>query len=225
MKDPKKIEASGGRFRRAMLGHLGFGAMAALIGFGTQTCLNGALYRRLGPVRARGGTGAMLLGLGSGFCQTFGKVVTTALFLRHLQSDKARYGLAIGSTIGLGFGLAEGLLLAAKHGIPRGLGLIERSIAVWFHDFSGGLIALAFIRRHFWPIGLVIFIHTLIDGLAVALARKISVYLFEVIFLVLTLLSWIIYRLAFNAVVSPENFNGVGETRFPAFLTKKTPKP
>lgn len=225
MKNPKNIELTEGRFRGAVLGHLGSGAMAALIGFGTQTCLNGALLRRLGPVAAKGGAGAMLLGFGSGFCQTLGKVATAALFLRHFQFDKARYGLAIGSTIGLGFGLTEVLLLAAKHGLPRGLGLIERSIAVWFHGYSGGLIALAFIRRHFWPVGLVIFIHTLIDGLAVALARKISVYFFEVIFLVLTLLAWIIYRFAFNAVVSPNNLTAAGDARFPLFLTRMTQKP
>jgi hypothetical protein len=220
MKNPKNIETTEGRFEGAMFGHLGSGAIAALIGFTTQTCLNGALYRRLGPVAARGGTGAMLLGFGSGFCQTLGKVATAALFLHNFQSDKARHGLAIGSTIGLGFGLTEVLLLAAKYGIPRGLGLIERSIALWFHNYSGGLVALAFIRRHFWPIGLVIFIHTLIDGLGVALARKISAYLFEVIFLILTMLAWLIYRFEVNAVVSPKNFADPRETR-----SRKAPKP
>lgn len=221
MKNPKDNEASEGRFHGSLLGHLGSGALATLIGFGTQTYLNGALLRRLGPVAARGGAGAMLLGFGSGFCQTLGKVVAAALFLRHFRSEKARYGLAIGSTIGLGFGLTEVLLLAAKHGIPRGLGLIERSIAVWFHGYSGGLIALAFIRRHFWPIGLVVFMHTLIDGLGVALARKISVYFFEVIFLVLTLLAWIIYRFEVDAVVSPKSLADTRGTRSPGFSTKR----
>jgi RsiW-degrading membrane proteinase PrsW (M82 family) len=224
MKNRKNIEVTEGRFHGPVLSHLGSGAMAALIGFSTQTCLNGALYRRLGPV-AKSGTGAMLLGFGSGFCQTLGKVVTAALFLRHFQCDKARSGLAIGSTIGLGFGLTEVLLLATRHGVPRGLGLIERSIALWFHDYSGGLIALAFIRRHFWPIGLVVFIHAMVDGLAVALARRVSVYLFEVIFLVLTLLAWIVYRFEFNAVVSPKNFTDTGGTRSPAFATEEAPKP
>ncbi len=218
MKNSKNIEASEVPLHGAVLSHFGSGVIATLIGFGVQTCVNGALYRSLGPVAARDGTGAMLLGFGSGFCQTLGKVATSALFLRHFQSDKARYGLAIGSTIGLGFGLTEVFFLAARSGLPRGVGLIERSIAVWFHHCSGGLIALAFIRRHFWPIGLVVIVHTLIDGLAVALARRFSVYLFEVIFLVLTLLAWIICRFEFNAVISPKESHRHGRSPvFPGF--------
>jgi hypothetical protein len=37
MKNSRNIEASKGRFHRSVLGHLGSGALATLIGFGMQT--------------------------------------------------------------------------------------------------------------------------------------------------------------------------------------------
>ncbi len=192
--------------RGTVLSHLGYGTLAAIIGFDLQNLVNGGLLHWLGPAIALHGAGAMLLGFGSGFCQTLGKVAATAIFILRLRPDNVREGLAIGLAVGLGFGLTEVFfitiqLIAAGHQITSLLGVIERAIAQGFHIYSGGLIALAFILRRFWLIGLVVIVHTLTDGLAVVLAQSISVYLSEIIFLVLALSVWSVYRLECKAAV------------------------
>jgi hypothetical protein len=192
--------------RGTVLSHLGYGTLAAIIGFDVQHLLNSRLLLWLGPAIALHGAGAMLLGFGSGFCQTFGKVVMTAIFIRRLRPDNAWEGLAIGLAVGLGFGLTEVFLITIQliesgHRVTGLLGVVERAIAEGFHIYSGGLIALAFIRRRFWLIGLVVIIHTLMDGLSVALGRSISVYFLEIIFLVLALFVWTVYRLECKVAV------------------------
>lgn len=192
--------------RGTVLSHLGYGTLAAIIGFDVQHVLNSRILLWLGPAIALHGAGAMLLGFGSGFCQTLGKVVMAAVFIRRLRPDNAREGLAIGLAVGLGFGLTEVFLITIQliesgHRVTGLLGVIERAIALGFHLYSGGLIALAFISRRFWLIGLVVFIHTLMDGLSVALAQSLSVYLLEIIFLVLVLCMWTVYRLECKVAV------------------------
>lgn len=194
--------------RGTVLSHLGYGTLAAIIGFDVQHLLNSRLLLWLGPAVALHGAGAMLLGFGSGFCQTFGKVVMAAIFVRRLRPDNAREGLAIGLAVGLGFGLSEVFLITIQliesgHLVTGLFGVIERAIAEGFHLYSGGLIALAFICRRFWLIGLVVIIHTLMDGLSVALAQSVSVYFLEIIFLVLTLSIWTVYRFQCKVAVPP----------------------
>jgi hypothetical protein len=195
--------------RGTVLSHLGYGTLATIIGFDVQHLLNSRLLLWLGPAIALHGAGAMLLGFGSGFCQTFGKVVMTAIFIRRLHPDNARQGLAIGLSVGLGFGLTEVLLITIQliesgHRVTGLLGVIERAIAEGFHIYSGGLIALAFISRRFWLIGLVVLIHTLMDGLSVAFAQSLSVYLLEIILLVLAVSIWTVYRLECKVAVPLE---------------------
>jgi hypothetical protein len=195
--------------RGTVLSHLGYGTLAAIIGFDVQHLLNSRLLLWMGPAIALHGAGAMLLGFGSGFCQTFGKVVMTAVFIRRLRPENAREGLAIGLAVGLGFGLTEVFLITFQliesgHQVTSLLGVIERAVAQGFHIYSGGLIALAFISRRFWLIGLVVIIHTLMDGLSVALAQSLSTYLLEIIFLVLALSTWTVYRLQCRVAEPPK---------------------
>lgn len=175
----------------------GFGVLATVAGFSLQSVVNGMLVSRLGdptiPLHA------LLLGFGSGFCQTLGKLALFWIAWRWFgASAKPGVALAAGLGVGLGFGITEVLfigwqLILTAAPVDSLLGVLERIIAVGFHLFSGGLIAVAFLHRTWWPVALILLIHTLMDTASVALAHVLSILWLEGIFFILAAIVYVVW--------------------------------
>jgi hypothetical protein len=193
------------KLRGTALSCLGYGAAGTLFGFAVQRSVNGALDRALGPA-AHGVAGSLLLGLGAAACQTLGKTVAALKFRDVFANDRNR-GLAVGLSIGLGFGLAE-LIILSINAIPNAayvdiMGGVERCSAMGFHIYSGGLVGLAFIEKKYGLIGLVVILHTLMDGLGPLLAGY-NLVLAECLFIVVAAITWYIWRIRSKKVAENE---------------------
>ena len=182
---------------------LGYGLLAAVVGFAIQSVVNGSLVHLFGRDEPFSSFAAIVLGFGSAVSQTAGKSLCLLLIATWLGRNLSPAGLlAAGLAIGLGFGLTEVGLLALQMVFTDAplsslIGVIERVAAVWFHLFSGGLLALAWLRRQLWPLLLVITLHTLLDGIAVAGAQHLPLEVLEGIFFLLAAVQyvvWLIYR-------------------------------
>ena len=199
------LNGRGIRLRGTVLSCLGYGAAGTLFGFAVQRSVNGPLDRALGPA-AHSVAGSLLLGLGAAGCQTLGKTVMALKFRRVFAEDRNR-GLAVGLSIGLGFGLAE-LIILSNIAIPNAayvdiMGGVERCSAMGFHIYSGGLIGLAFIEKNYGLIGLVVILHTIIDGLGPLLAAY-NIVLAELLFIVVAAIVWYIWRIRSRKVAEAE---------------------
>jgi hypothetical protein len=199
------LNGRGIRLRGTVLSCLGYGAAGTLFGFAVQRSVNGPLDRALGPA-AQGVAGSLLLGVGAAACQTLGKTVAALKFRRVFAEDRNR-GMAVGLSIGLGFGLAE-LIILSINTIPNAayvniMGGVERCSAMGFHIYSGGLIGLAFIEKKYGLIGLVVILHTIIDGLGPFLAGY-NVVLAELLFIVVAAIVWYIWRIRSKKVAETD---------------------
>lgn len=182
--------------RGPVMNYLGYGASGALGGFAIQQVVNGGLLRSLGPA-AGGIPGAMLLGLGSAICQTLGKMAAVSRFRRYFK-DNSRLGMAVGLSVGLGFGLAELIILSLRvipeaANITNLYGVEERSAAIGFHIYSGGLLALAFMTKEWWIIAMVVMLHSISDGMGLTLAHE-HILAAELLFIVIAAINWYIWR-------------------------------
>jgi hypothetical protein len=190
------LNGRGIKLRGTVLSCLGYGAAGTLFGFAVQRSVNGPLDRALGPA-AHSVAGSLLLGLGAAGSQTLGKTVMALKFRKVFAEDRNR-GLAVGLSIGLGFGLAE-LIIISINAIPNAayvnlMGGVERCSAMGFHIYSGGLIGLAFIEKKYGLIGLVVILHTIMDGLGPLLAAY-NLLLAELLFIVGAAIVWYIWRI------------------------------
>jgi len=209
------LNGRGIKLRGTVLSCLGYGAAGTLFGFTAQGTVNGTLDRALGPA-AHGVAGTLLLGVGAAACQTLGKTLAALKFRNTFEQDPNR-GLPIGLSVGLGFGLAELIILSMtvipNAGYVNALGCMERCTAMGFHIYSGGLIGLAFIERKFGLIGLVVILHTLMDGLGPTLGPY-NIVLAELLFIAVTALAWYVWRIRSKRVAVDEKV-----------LTHQTPPP
>jgi hypothetical protein len=115
--------------------------------------------------------------------------------------------MAVGLSIGLGFGLAELIILSIRT-IPDAayvsvIGGLERCSAMGFHIYSGGLIGLAFIEKKYGLIGLIVILHTIMDGLGPPLAAY-NVLLAELLFIAVAALTWYLWRIRSKKVAADE---------------------
>lgn len=189
----------------------GYGTFAMLAAFNLQGLVNGSIVRAV-PVAERGVLVYLVLGIGAGACQTFGKWLMVRVLGRVHRPSRRADVLATGLAVGLGFGLSEvlfigGQVVAAGTAIT-GLGVIgiwERTAAVGFHVYSAGLIAIGGALGRWWPIVLVLVVHSLEDWLAGAVGAgvmHVPIVLLETIYTAATLLLYVIFRRA--ARVLPE---------------------
>lgn len=194
------LNFAGIRFRGPVFALLGYGVFAALGAFVLQSVVNGSLAGALGE-SARTSWGALALGFGSGFCQTLGKGIAIGLIIRGFKARALKDVLEIGLAVGLGFGLAEVVLLAEQaiaHPSPitNLLGVVERGSAQCFHIYSGALVALGIGYRKWWMIAFVLVAHTVIDGLAGGLVPGGSILWLEIAFALIALATWGCYLVA-----------------------------
>lgn len=183
----------------------GYGTFAMLAAFNLQGLVNGSIVRAI-PVPERGVLVYLVLGVGAGACQTFGKWLLVRVLGRVHQPTRRVDVLAAGLAVGLGFGLSEVLFIGEQviaAGTPiTGLGLIgiwERVSAVGFHVYSTGLIAIGVAVRRRWPIVLVLVVHALEDWLAGAVGARVlhvPIVLLETLYSAATLLLWGLFRRA-----------------------------
>ena len=181
---------------------LGYGVVAAYLGFAMQGGVNGAILRELHDTP--GASGFVLLGLGAAACQTFGKWLVLRFVARLGGLRSPARVLAVGLAVGLGFGLAEILILGEnqmvrQHGIPSfpWLGIWERGVAVGFHVYSAAAIAIAIFDRRWIPIALVVALHALDDAVAGAVGRgfaRVPMVVIEGMFTVVTVGMWMYYQ-------------------------------
>jgi hypothetical protein len=127
-----------------------------------------------------------------------GKGVAIGLLIWKLQPRGLCEILEIGLAVGLGFGLAEVLLIAdqivvQERAITSLLGVVERASAQGFHIYSGALIAVGIGFRKWWPIAFVLVFHTLLDGLAGGLVKGIPILGLEGVFAGIALATWVCY--------------------------------
>lgn len=187
----------------------GYGTFAMLAAFNLQGLVNGSIVRAV-PAAERGVLVYLVLGIGAGACQTVGKWLLVRVLGRvHRPVNRADV-LATGLAVGLGFGLSEVLFIGGQviaAGTPiTGLGAVgiwERTAAVGFHIYSAGLIAIGGALGRWWPIVLVLVVHSLEDWLAGAVGAgvmHVPIVLLETIYTVATLLLWSVFRRAARAL-------------------------
>jgi len=187
----------------------GYGTFAMLAAFNLQGLVNGSIVRAV-PAAERGVLIYLVLGIGAGACQTFGKWLMVRVLGRVHRPTRRADLLATGLAVGLGFGLSEVLFIGGQviaAGTPiTGLGLIgiwERTAAVGFHVYSAGLIAIAIALGRWWPLVLVLVVHSLEDWLAGAVGAgvmHVPIVLLETIYTAATLLLWVLFRRAARAL-------------------------
>ncbi len=147
---------------------VGFGGLAAAVGFGVQGLINGPLVLWWGQHLTW--QHHLVLGPVAAAAQTGGKLFALVLLRRVRPDSNPRGALRQGLFVGLGFTVLENTLLFLRAALARSdlgpLGLWERATSSMFHIYSGGFVALALERRRRWPIVLVVGVHALTDILA-----------------------------------------------------------
>ncbi len=192
----------GMRLRGPVGAWLGAGVLAVTIGFGMQNLVNGALARVL-PFPPDW-SAVLLLALGAALCQTAGKLVAIALVLRTRPPRGPRNVLAAGLAVGLGFGLAEVVMIgqnAIAHQVDTGpspwMAVWERAAAVAFHTYSGSLLAVV-LRRRTWPVlALVVGVQTATDALVTATGGQLAtlpLFVVECAFTLGAFVVWSVHR-------------------------------
>ncbi len=181
---------------------LGYGVVAAYLAFAVQGGLNGGLLRWLDGAPGIGGYA--LLGLGAAAAQTFGKWLVLRLVERLGGLGSAHRTIVVGLAVGVGFGLAEVLILGenqiVRHvGIPvfPWLGVWERAVAVGLHVFSGAVLAIGMYERRWMPLVVVVVLHAVDDTVAGAFSDGhllVSVVGVELFFTAVTAVLWFYYR-------------------------------
>lgn len=198
------VNGEGVRLRARTLLWAGYGTFAMLAGFNLQGIVNGSIAHVV-PLASRGLVAYLVLGIGAGLCQTVGKWLLVAVLDRVHRPTLKRDVLAAGLAVGLGFGLSEVVFIGSRAidagTAVQGLGLLgvwERASAVFFHVYTGGLIAIALALRSALPIVLVVAIHSVDDWVAGASnAQLLGVPLVavEVFFTAAALATWALFRL------------------------------
>ncbi len=188
----------GMRLAGPVLTWLGAGVVALTIGFALQNLVNGGLMRVLpAPHDA---AAVIVLAAGAAFCQTAGKLAAIALVLWTSPPRGPRTVLAAGLAVGLGFGLAEVVVIGqatiahrSDPGLLPWMGIWERAAAVAFHTYSGSLLAVALRRRLWLPLVTVLAVHTATDALAGASGARLvdlPLVLVEAIFTLGAIVVW-----------------------------------
>lgn len=185
---------------RHALNWIGYGMAGTILAFALQGILNGALLSFLGPEAPQTPGGAFALGGGAAVCQTLGKTLAIWLAFVLITSRGRTAILAAGLGVGLGFGSMEALLLSVQMVISEQAvdflpALIERISAITFHIYSGGLIAVGFLRRSPWPVVIVLTLHTLMDGGSTFLHGRLPLPILESIFFLLSGICWLAWFL------------------------------
>lgn len=181
---------------------LGAGVLAVTIGFGLQNLVNGALARVL-PFPPDWGA-VLFLALGAALCQTAGKLAAIALVLRTRPPRGPRHVLAAGLAVGLGFGLAELIMIgqnAIAHQVETGpslwMAVWERAAAVAFHTYSGSLLAVVLRRRRWTVLALVVGVQTATDVLVTATSGHLvtlPLFVVECAFTLGAFVVWAVHR-------------------------------
>ncbi len=146
---------------RAAAPWLGYGIVAAYFGLAVEGGLNGALMRHFG--RAPGVVGYALVGIGAAFSQTFGKWLVLRFVERLGGLRSSSRVMVVGLAVGLGFGLAEVVILGEGR-IARHVGIVgfpwaaiwENAAAVGLHMFSGAILAIGIYERRWLPLAVVL---------------------------------------------------------------------
>jgi len=143
--------------------------LAAIVGFAIQDAINGPLVRywRTGP----GWVHHVVLGPIAAVAQTLGKCFALGSLFDMRPQATASARLRLGLLVGPGFAVYEISLIyfnmaSLQTAVVGYGGLCERASASGFHIYSGGLLALALSRGHYWPLVLVVTLHAWNDFLA-----------------------------------------------------------
>lgn len=172
-----------------------YGLVAVSVGLGLQNLVLGPLVLWWGGLPNVSWAHGLVAGPVCALAQTFGKWAAIVLLLKvrpaPTRGDQARYGLLVG----LGFALYEiAILYAPVAWNTATLGVLsvwERTSVSVFHVYSAGLVALALWSRRPWLVVLVVVLHGLMDGLAVATRPlHLSFTTVELVFSALAALAW-----------------------------------
>lgn len=193
------INMSSVRLDRRAVEYLGFGLIAAGLGFAAQSVLNGLFLGITRPVTLTW-MHHLYLGPVAALCQTAGKIIAVALAFRVIRERTTIDSIRIGLCIGLMFTVIEivsiGMGVILKQ-IPLHsyIGVWERATASMFHIYSAGLIAAALLRGATGWIIAVWIIHSALDWLAGS-AQTIglhSIHAIETVFTVISLATWLMF--------------------------------
>lgn len=179
-----------------------FGILAAGVGFAMQGLINTPLMLWWGNTPAA--AHHLVFGSVAAVAQTFGKWFALSLLIKvrppASPSQCFRYGLLTG----LGFTVLEISMLYFRVAWAQltvdYLGLWERASASAFHIYSAGLIAAAIGSRRYWPVGVAVGTHAVMDFLAGAgRILGLSIYSLEITFSVCAVFVWVAFLLKARA--------------------------
>jgi hypothetical protein len=179
---------------------LTFGILAAGIGFGIQTLLNGPVVALVGAANLTWRT-HLYLALAGAIAQTTGKCLLILGTWAALRPADLPGKLRLGLMVGLGFTTFEILLLWLNATLTGSLasqwwlGACERGLSSLFHIYSAGLLALGLATRRPSLFALVIAVHYLTDWLAGANASllHLPVTQLELLFVPPVAAVWLIF--------------------------------
>jgi len=178
-----------------------YGLVAVSVGLGLQNLVLGPLVLWGGGVVNLSWAHGLIGGPVCALAQTLGKWAAIVLLLKvrpaPTRYDQARYGLLVG----LGFTVYEiAILYTPVAWATAALGFLsvwERTSVSVFHVYSAGLVALALWSKRPWLVGLVVVLHSLMDGLAIATRPlHLSFTTVEVVVSALAALTWGAFVLA-----------------------------
>lgn len=188
---------------------LGYGVLAAYLGFAIQGTVDGSLLRLFGG--RPGLAGYFLLGAAAAAGQTFAKWIVLRFLGRLGGLETPARTLAIGLSVGLGFGIAE-IVIVGENQIVRHvgitgfpwLGLWERASAVGLHVFSAAAIAIGLHRRQAGAILVVLALHSLDDWVGGSIPGggvRMPPMAAQVFLTAVTVAMWAYYRVCRDAIL------------------------
>ena len=188
-----------------------YGLAALSVGMGLQSAVllplvlwwNGPILH-VGPGADWPWTFGLIVGPVCAVAQTFGKWTAIILLLKVRPAASRLAQIQYGLLVGLGFTVCEIAIVYLPAMLSQAVlgytSVWERGSVSVFHIYSAGLLAAAMWSRRYSLIVLVVALHSIMDGLAVATrSLQLSFSTVEVIFSVLAAITWGVFLLAARA--------------------------
>lgn len=210
-----------------LLSAASFGVIATGIGFAIQGCINGPLVLWWAANKLSW-THYLVLAPVAAIAQTFGRWAALMLLVMARPAPDRASHIRYGLLVGLGFTVWEitlvyfsGSWAEAEFGL---LSVWERVSASMFHIYAGGLVALAIYARRYWPIVLVVAIHSWMDFFTGGVAEVLgmSLYGLETMFSACAVATWAVFLLAAGSTKPGDSSVG-GNPRLPAATPSASP--
>lgn len=146
-------------------------------------------------------TFGLIVGPVCAMAQTFGKWTAIILLLKVRSAASRLAQVQYGLLVGLGFTICEiavvFLPVMLSQGVLGYLSVWERGSVSVFHIYSAGLLAVAMWSRRYSLLVLVVALHSIMDGLAVATrSLQLSFSAVEVVFSAIAAIAWVGFLLA-----------------------------